>query len=237
MKNKSTSQRSWVRILFVVIIIIVFLWLFDLELILQAIRSADWALLGTAAIVLLLGYAVEAARLRYLFSNLPSFKSTYHVKDVSNMMNLVMLIPVTLIRIFLMSQDKSVSPARAVSSSSLAIVFDWILKIVSILGVVLIIVRERYLEDFLLLFLLILAGLIGGIMYLVGNADKIVISMTPRLSRLPFLTEEQSTTISDRACSGLASHWFPAQVAWRLGLDFPDLGCRPALLCPGHAGL
>ena len=233
MKDEKTLRRSWVRILFGFVIILVLLWLFDFELILEAIGSADWLMLGATAVVLLLGYAVEAVRLRYLFSHLPPYRFTYHVKDVSNMMNLVTLIPVTIFRIFLMSQDESVTAARAMSSSSLAIIFDWILKIVAILGVILIFVRSRYLEDFLLLFLLILAGLIGGILFLVGNADKIVVKMAPRLSRLPFLSDEQSTIILIELAQGLqaigsrrrllgALGW--TALTWTIGLLFYALG-------------
>ena len=199
----NNSRRRWVTVVFVIILIVALLWLVDIELVLQAIRSADWRLLGAAAVVLLIGFAIEALRQRYFYGNLPSYRETYHVVNVSNMTNLVTLIPVTVIRIFLMSQDESITTARATSSSSLTILFNWIINLVSFLGVVLIIVRTRYLEDYLFLSLLLLAGLIGGIVLLVGNADKLVEKLAPRLARLPIISEEQSVRFLSDLAQGL----------------------------------
>ena len=49
-----------------------------------------------------------AVRLRYMLGNHPELGYTFHATNAANMMNLITFIPVTLIKIFLMGQNKKV---------------------------------------------------------------------------------------------------------------------------------
>ena len=233
MNKKNPGGRPWIKILVILAIIIVFLILFDVELIVEAIRDANWALLAVAGGVLLVGYVLMAKRLQHLLSDRCSFSHTFHSQNVSSLMNLITFIPVTPIRIFLLGEDDEVTIPQATSSVSIAIVIDWVMKIVAILGAILLTAGSVSIGQFILIGVILVAIIIGGMLLLVANGDKVVTKSTPLLARLPIISEEQSENLLSGLMEGLKGvgsvrhlliTYFWTILAWICGVSFYFLG-------------
>jgi hypothetical protein len=233
MNEKKPGGRPWVKILVILGIIIVFLILFDVELIVEAIRDANWAYLAAAGGILLIGYVLMAKRLQHLLSDRSSLSHTFHAMNVSSMMNLLTFIPATPIRIFLLGEDDEVTIPQATSSVSIAIVIDWVMKIIAILGAILLTAGSVSIGQFLLVGVILVAVIIGGMLLLVANGDKVVTKLTPLLARLPIISEEQSENLLSGLMEGLKGvgsvrhlivTYFWTILAWICGVSFYFIG-------------
>ena len=66
MNAKQTRRRTWITILVITAIVIVFILLVDVGAVIDELRNADWALLGLATAMLLIGYYIQTLRWRHL---------------------------------------------------------------------------------------------------------------------------------------------------------------------------
>ena len=205
MAKEKKQGNPWLKILGIVAIIIVFFVLFDIELIIQEIRNADWGYLGAAIVVLLLSYLVMAIRLRYMLGNHPELGYTFHATNAANMMNLITFIPVTLIKIFLMGQNKKVEIPQATSSVTIGIAFDWVVKIIAFLGVILLRMQTTSVGQFLLVGGIFILLILGLLLLLDAKSESIVTKGTPLLARLPVINEDQAHGAVTSFMDGLAS--------------------------------
>ena len=229
MDTKKTRRRSWVTIIIMVAITILFLIFFDIGEVIDAIRNADWGYLLIAVAILLVGYLVLATRLRYLLRNIPSYKYSFHTMNVSNMVNLVTFIPVTAIRIYLMGDNEKLTLPQASSGISIGLVVDFVMKIVAVLAAILLGIRASDADNIFLISVLIVVGIIAIILVMVAKADKIAVKVAPWLARLPVISEEQSQKITSDLVEGLKGAGSPGRllvvllisfVGWIFGLGF-----------------
>jgi uncharacterized membrane protein YbhN (UPF0104 family) len=203
MDKKEKGRRPWLRVLGILIIFLVFLALFDIELIIEQIRNANWGYLAAAFGVLLASYLVMAVRLRYMLGNDPKLSFMFHAMNISSMMNLVMFVPTTAIRIFLIGQNEKVTIPQTTTSITLTVVLDWIIKIFAILGAVLLTLQSVSVTGFLVVSGLLIVAIIGALLLIVAKSDSISRKMTPILARLPVLNEEQAKKIMHDLMAGL----------------------------------
>jgi uncharacterized membrane protein YbhN (UPF0104 family) len=216
MDKKKSGGRPWLRVLGILVIFIVFLALFDIELIIEQIRNADWGYLGTAFVVLFLSYLVMTVRLRYLLGNKLKLSFMFHAMNVSSMMNLVMFVPTTAIRIFLIGQNKKVTIPQTTSGITLSVVLDWIIKIIAILGAILLTLQSVSVSQLLIVSGVLIVIIVGSLLLIVAKADTITRKVSPLLARLPMLNEEQSKKIMVDLMEGLQVAGSP----WRLLVAF-----------------
>ncbi|MGD9093087.1 MAG: lysylphosphatidylglycerol synthase transmembrane domain-containing protein [Anaerolineales bacterium] len=233
METKEKSGRPWVRVLVIGLIIVAFLIFFDVEEVLGYIRNADWGYLGLAVVAILVGYLLTGVRWRHLLGRRPTLRFTFDTMNVSNMSNLMTFIPVTAIRAVLMGENKEVTIPQATSSLSIAIILDWIIKIIALLGAIMITLGTATSGNIFLISGVIIVVIIGAILLLVANAEKVVARGVPLLTRLPFLSEEQSQGIMTGLMEGLQGVGSARQLlvafawtilAWIFGLSFLYLG-------------
>ena len=233
MTRKNSGGKPWLKILGILVIIIVFFVLIDIEEVIEYIRNADWGYLAAAVVVLLVSYLVMAIRARYMLGNQPSLGYTFHATNVANMMNLVVIVPVTLIRIFLMGQNEKVSTPQATSSVTIGIAFDWIFKIIALLGAILLTFNASSVGEFLLLGGVVILIIIGLMLLLNAKSGIIVEKGSPLLARLPMINEEQAHDVIISFTDGLTSVGSPFNLvitllftllAWVGGLIFYYLG-------------
>ena len=203
MDKKEKNGRPWLRVLGILIVFIVFLALFDIELIIEQIKNADWGFLAAAVGVLLVSYLVMAVRLRYMFGNGPRLSFMFHAMNTSSMMNLVMFVPTTAIRIFLIGQNDKVSIPQTTTSITLTVVLDWIIKILAILGAVLLTLQSVSVTGFIIMSVVLIVVIIGALLLIVAKADTISTKLIPMLARLPVLSEEQAEKIVKDLIGGL----------------------------------
>ena len=204
--DKETRQGNpWLKLLGVIVLIIIFLALFDIELIIEEIRNADWGYLGAAIGIIVISYLILAIRLRYMLSNQPKLGYTFHATNVANMMNLITFIPVTLIKIFLMGQNKKVEIPQATSSVTIGIAFDWVVKIIALLGVILLRMQTTSVGQFLAVGGVLILLILGLLLLLDAKSESIVNKGAPLLGRLPVLSEEQAHDAIASFMEGLSS--------------------------------
>jgi len=233
MKTANPGGRPWLKILGIFVVIFIILYFFDIRLILRQISNADFAYLGAALIVLALSYLVMAVRLRHMLGNQPILGYTFHATNIANMMNLVTFIPVTWIKIYLMGQDKKVGIPRATSSITVGIAIDWVIKIISLLGVILILNQATSIGEFLVVAAILILIILGLLLLLEAKSESIVTKVAPLLARLPIISEEQSQAMAANFMEGIDHVGSPLQItitllwtllAWVGGYMFYYLG-------------
>lgn len=217
MDKKKSGGRPWLKIVGIVIIFIVFLALFDIELIIEQILNADWGYLGAAFGFLLASYLVMTVRLRYMLGNGPTLAFMFHAMNVSSMMNLVMFVPTTAIRIFLIGQNEKVSIPQTTTGITLTVVLDWIIKIVAILGAVLLTTQSVSVTGFLIVSGVLILIILGALLLIVAKGDTISEKMAPLLARLPILDEAQSEKIMMELMDGLQVVGSPSRLLISFG--------------------
>jgi hypothetical protein len=161
-----------------------------------------------------------AARLRYMLGYGPQLSYIFHATNISSMMNLVMVVPTTAIRIFLIGQNEKVSIPQTTTSITVTVVLDWIIKILAIVGAVLLTLQSVSVTGFLVIGGLLIVVIIGVLLLIVEKADFISDKMSPLFAHLPFLTEEQARTIMNDLMHGLQVVGSPRRLliafAWTL---------------------
>ena len=212
MAKEKKGGNPWIKILGIVVVIVIFFALFDVELIIEQIKNADWGYLGAAIAVLLLSYLIMAIRLRYMLGNQPKLGYTFHATNAANMMNLITFIPVTMIKIFLMGQNKKVDIPQATSSVTIGIAFDWVVKIISLLGVILLKMQTTSVGLFLLIGGVLILLILGLLLLLDAKSESIVTKGAPLLARLPVISEDQANEAVGSFMEGLGSVGSPLQL-------------------------
>jgi uncharacterized protein (TIRG00374 family) len=205
MNKEDSGSNPWLKILGIVVVIIIFLVLFDIEMIIEEIRNANWGYLGASVAVIVISYLIMAIRLRYMLSNQPKLSHTFHATNTANMMNLITFIPVTLIKIFLMGQDKNVGIPKATSSVTIGIGFDWVVKIIALLGVILLRLQTTSVGQFLVVGGILILLILGLLLLLDAKAESIVNKGAPLLGRLPMISDEQARDAIVSFMEGLSS--------------------------------
>jgi uncharacterized membrane protein YbhN (UPF0104 family) len=82
MNEKNIKRRSWVSLLIVVGLVIVFLVLVDIGAVIDELKNADWGYLVLATAFLLAGYFIHAIRWRYLLRKRPQLPYTFHTLNI-----------------------------------------------------------------------------------------------------------------------------------------------------------
>jgi hypothetical protein len=90
-----------------------------------------------------------------------------------------------------MGEREDISIPRATSSLTIAIVFDWVMKIIAILGAIVLLAPIDSNSGTIVIFIGVIILIFAGMLLLVHNMDKIIAWATPLLLRLGFLKEEQ----------------------------------------------
>ena len=233
MKTENPAGRPWLKILVTLIVIVVILYFFDIRLIIAQIRTANFAYLGAALVVLVVSYLVMAIRLRHMLGDQPKLSYTFNATNVANMMNLVTFIPVTWIKIYLMGGDKKVGIPRATSSITVGIAIDWMVKIISLLGVILLLNKATSVGEFLVVAGILILIILGLLLFFEAKSESIITKVTPLLARLPIISEEQAQAMAANFMEGLEYVGSPLQIiitllwtllAWVGGFLFYYLG-------------
>jgi uncharacterized protein (TIRG00374 family) len=204
MKKKDVKRRSWVKVLVVVGLIIVFLVLVDIEAVIDELKNADWGYLALAVAFLLAGYFIQAIRWRYLLRKRPQLSYTFHTLNIATMTNLMTFIPSIPIRVFLMGDHEKVTTPQATSSITIAFILDLVMKILTIMGLILLRSDPTSSGVTIFLYLIIVIVIFAGILLLAANIDKIVTKFTPMLRRLSFLKEGQAERLMTGLAEGLS---------------------------------
>ena len=213
MNEKNVKRRSWISILIVVGLIIVFLVLVDIEAVIDELKNADWGYLALAVAFLLAGYFIQAIRWRYLLRNLPRLPYTFHTLNIATMTNLMTFIPSIPTRVFLMGENEKVTIPQATSSITIAFILDLVMKVLAIMGLILLRSDPTSSGMTIFLYLIIVIVIFAGIILLASNIDKIVTQLTPLLGRLPFLKEEQAERLMSGLAEGLSEVGSPRQLS------------------------
>ena len=187
MNEKNVKRRSWVSVLIVVGLIIVFLVLVDIGTVIDELKNADWGYLALAVAFLLAGFFIQAIRWRYLLRNLPRLPYTFHTLNIATMTNLMTFIPSIPTRVFLMGENEKVTIPQATSSITIAFILDLVMKILAIMGLILLRSDPSSTGMTIFLYLIIVIVIFAGIILLATNIDKIATRFTPLLGRLSFV--------------------------------------------------
>ncbi|UCD40653.1 MAG: flippase-like domain-containing protein [Chloroflexota bacterium] len=200
MKAQNTRRRSWITVLVILAIVVVFLLLIDIGAVIDELRNADWFFLGLATAFLIIGFYIQALRWRHLLGKIPSISYTFHTINVSTFTNLMTFIPSITTRSFFMGEYEGLSIPQSASSLLITFVFDLVIKLIAILGAMVLLAPIGSNIITVAIFIGVIILIFAGVLLLVHNVDKIISLITTLLFRLGIFQEEQA----DRMLTGLA---------------------------------
>jgi ABC-type multidrug transport system fused ATPase/permease subunit len=181
----------------------------------------------------LIGYYIQAVRWRHLLGKIPPISYTFHTMNVSTFTNLLTFIPTTPVRIFFMGEYEGMSVPQSASSLTIAIVFDWVMKIIALLGAVILLAPIGSNVATIVIFIGLIILIFAGMILLVHNIDKLINWATPLLLRLGFLKEEQVEGLLSGITQGLeevrttrkiALIFLYSLISWTFFIGFYTLG-------------
>ena len=191
MKTNNTRRRTWISILVITAIVVVFLLLVDVETVISELRNADWVLLGLATALLLIGYYIQTLRWRQLLRNVPSITYTFHTMNIGTFTNLTTFIPTLPVRSFFMGEREDVFTSQATASLTIAFVFDLVMKILILLFVIVLTAPINSNAGTILLSIGVVLLIFCSLLIIVKNIDKINNWATSLVLRSQLMREEQ----------------------------------------------
>jgi uncharacterized protein (TIRG00374 family) len=200
MNAQNTRRRSWITVLVILAIVVVFLLLIDIGAVIDELRNADWFFLGLATAFLIIGFYIQALRWRHLLGKIPSISYTFHTINVSTFTNLMTFIPSITTRSFFMGEYEGLSIPQSASSLLITFVFDLVIKLIAIFGAMVLLAPIGSNIITVAIFIGVIILIFAGVLLIVHNVDKIISSITTFLFRLGIFHEEQV----DRMLTGLA---------------------------------
>lgn len=200
MKAQNTRQRTWITVLVILAIVVVFLLLVDVGAVIDELRNADWVFLGIATALLLIGFYIQTLRWRHLLGKIPSVSYTFHTMNVSTFTNLLTFIPSITTRSFFMGEYEGLSIPQSASSQIIAFIFDLVIKLIAIFGAIVLLAPIGSNLATVVIFIGVIILIFGAVLLLVHNIDKIISWATSILLRVGVFQEERV----DSMLSGLA---------------------------------
>lgn len=203
MDPKQTRRRTWITILVIAGIVVVFLLLVDVGAVIDELRNADWIFLGLATAFLLIGYYIQTLRWRHLLRNVPSITYTFHTMNIGTFTNLTTFIPTLPIRSFFMGDREDVSIPQATSSLTIGFVFDLVMKILAIFSAFVLAAPINSAAGTILLIFGVIFLIFSSLLLFVHNIDKINSWATSLLLRGRFMREDQVQSLLSGFAKGL----------------------------------
>jgi len=213
MKAQDTQRRTWITVLVIGAIIVVFLSLVDIGAVIDELRNADWVFLGLATGALLIGYYIQTLRWRHLLGNIPSTSYTFHTMNVSTLTNLMTFIPSITTRSYFMGGYEGLSIPQSASSLLITFVFDLVIKFIAILGAMVLLAPIGSNVLTVAIFIGVIILIFAGVLLLVQNIDKIISWATSFLQKLHLIKAEQVEGILSGLAEGLKEVGTPKKVA------------------------
>ena len=134
MFSGSSRWQLWLSLALVVVVIILFIALVDLQTTYQLLLGADGAVLLLAAAALIAGYGLLAVRWRTLLGNRPSWTQSFHSVNLGNLANTLTPLPGDPVRILVISTTPTVSVAMSTSTAIVERLLEQLLRLAAFGG-------------------------------------------------------------------------------------------------------
>jgi uncharacterized membrane protein YbhN (UPF0104 family) len=230
-KEKRSSGRTWIAILIVILILIVLGFLIDLDDLFDAFRDLKWDYLVLGALFLVPGLLMISVRGRYLMDNRASFITTFHTDAISYMIRMFTPVYVPVLRAATFSAATQTPVSEITPALMAERLFEVILRLVMSVLAGILISTTGVAPVWVILWVVALAGLFAGVVFVVNQVDEYLPRLTTWLARLPRLDEARLKGPIDNLGKGLSKVGTTRRMVFSLLLSLLMWG----LYLAGHA--
>jgi uncharacterized protein (TIRG00374 family) len=220
--KKPLPIKQIVGVALVVVSVVLFLVIVDVQAVAAEIRRADWRYLLAASAALLAGMVTHAGRWRAIFKERPPLLATFHAANAGHLLNIA--IPLRAgeaARVVALSRSQARPAAEVASTVVVERLFEPILRLAALGGAAVFGLGIQPSPLSVLGGVAFLVFAFVALAWVVAHPDKVLQRGAPLLGRLPRLNEEKARKVLERLLSGLSSLSSWRQVAlimlWSIG--------------------
>jgi uncharacterized protein (TIRG00374 family) len=233
MDNKNYRRLIWTAIAILVIVIVIFAAVVDIDALVETLKGVDyrWLLFGVA--FLLLGIVMISIRWRFFLPDKPSFLLTFHSNSISYMLKLLIPIPLAVLRLTIFTLASSLDIYQSAPMLIIERFLEFVMRIVALSMVFILILHiHPWITGAAIISILLLA-VPAFIMWFSRNASTAVPRLIERAARSPDLdkkklretmVEFQNNVSTMRMTRGLTTGVFYSLGMWGLFLLFYIFG-------------
>ena len=242
MKTRPSHKKQWLVVGGIIILLVIIFVLVDVGLIADLLLQANWGVWWVGVVFLLVGYALNTVRWRYVLGGNPGWLPLFYSDSLAYMSNMVTPIPAAASRLFTTDWVTSASGSQATSGLVIDRLLETMMRLIAtIFLVTLLATGQAEATSTILANLGIVILGVSGLVWVTKHQALVVDKLAGWLSRLPRLSEKQirSTVgplLQNLAYAGSTSHLLKGLVislaTWTFFLVFQYLALL-ALQPPG----
>jgi uncharacterized membrane protein YbhN (UPF0104 family) len=188
----------------IILIVALVLLLVDIPTAIEAARNSDWSEWAIGALFLLIAYALLPLRTSFLTGRETSYKQAMYADASGFMFSILMQLPNAPFRAFALNRSAEVDGARATSALTLEIMTGWLVRgVIFAMAVALLATDARDAERPLLNTLIVGVVLLGLLLILARNSQRVEPALQRGLVYLPRINEQRAATIAAKAGDSL----------------------------------
>lgn len=225
MQTGTNRRRTLITIGLIAAIILLLAYFVEWDEVITLLGETNWLVLLVGIFFLSIGIIFISVRWRFVLADKPNFKETFHADSIGYMVTVLSPIPGPAVRVFALSQSTKVSISSATSAMMIDLLFSSVMRVVAlILAITISLSLEQAFTSILIGSILIIIVL-GFIIWLVKNPDKILPWISGLLSRLPGMSAERLEESSSDLRASLASLESTKSIAIALLLSLVMWSC------------
>jgi uncharacterized protein (TIRG00374 family) len=217
MQSKNSRRKLWLIIAGIGLLVILFVFLIDVDALLNLLGDITWSYVAIATIILLIGYLLLAVRLRYILFNRTGWWETFYANSIAFMLHIALFVPALAARVASTGSITSASLSQASSAILIERLMEQIMRLLAtILAILLFTSKQTYPSVSIGLGVFLLVAVFGAIFWIVNHPEQAINSLASRLGGLRGLNEEQIRGTASSVIQGLEA----ISSARRLGITF-----------------
>ncbi|MCP4357945.1 MAG: flippase-like domain-containing protein [Chloroflexi bacterium] len=198
MKTNSSRNKIWIVVgVSTALLLFLFAFFIDLGDLVRLFKAINWwNFIGVTA-VLLAGYIFLTIRLRYILLNEPGWEETFYANSIGFMYHIALFVPAMVARVVAIGMVTPISMPQAYSALLVERLLEQVMRLSATILVVLLLSSEQTHPTTsiggTLIFVIVL---FGAIFWTVRHRERVIDTLTFRLSRWGYFSKEQirSTT-------------------------------------------
>jgi len=179
------------------LLLILFAFFIDRGDLARLFRTINWGEVVGVTAVLLVGYIFLTVRLRYILLNKPGWGETFYANSIGFMYHIALFVPAMVARVVAIGMVTPISMPQAYSALLVERLLEQVMRLsAAILAVLLLSSEQTHPTTSIGGTLIFVIALFGAIFWTVRHRERVIDTLTFRLSRWGYFSEEQirSTT-------------------------------------------
>ena len=226
MQDNSTLKKYGLIVGGGLLLLILFIFLVEIDALILLFRTIDWRCLLGATTVLLVGYLLLTVRLRYILFNRTGWWNTFYAVSISYMLHIALFVPAMVGKVMAIGRITSASVPQASSGILIERLLEQVMRVSAGILVAALVANMQTSSNvavggggFLLLIMF------GAIFLAMRHPDQVVNSVAPRLGRVQYFNEDQVRTAATSMIQGLEAISSASRLIVSLLLSYATWAC------------